>query len=40
MGSSLAEKKGFPFAFYICSLSFTFERAAYYAAKWGIAIGS
>lgn len=33
-----AKKKGFPFGFYVCSLSFTFERAAYYTAKWGIAI--
>lgn len=28
----------FPLGFYVCSLSFTFERLAYYAAKWGIAI--
>lgn len=31
-------KKGFPFGFYVCSLSFTFERLAYYAAKWGVSI--
>ena len=31
-------KKGFPFGFYVCSLSFTFERLAYYAAKWGLTI--
>lgn len=31
-------KKGFPFGFYVCCLSFTFERLAYYAAKWGLAI--
>lgn len=27
-----------PFGFYICSLSFTFERFAFYAAKWLLAI--
>ena len=31
-------KQKFPFGFYVCSLSFTFERLAYYSAKWGIAI--
>ena len=31
-------KKKWPFGFYVCSLSFTFERLAYYAAKWGVAI--
>ena len=30
--------KKFPFGYYVCCLSFTFERAAYYTAKWGIAI--
>ncbi|MFC2662489.1 MAG: MFS transporter, partial [Eubacterium sp.] len=31
------KKHSFPFGFYVCSLSFTFERLAYYAAKWGVA---
>lgn len=31
-------KKGFPFGFYVCCLSFSFERLAYYAAKWGVSI--
>lgn len=31
-------KKGFPLGFYVCALSFTFERLAYYAAKWGLSI--
>lgn len=31
-------KKKWPFGFYVCSLSFTFERLAYYAAKWCIAV--
>ena len=31
-------KKSFPFGFYVCCLSFTFERLAYYAAKWGLTI--
>ena len=31
-------KKKFPFGFYVCCLSFTFERLAYYAAKWGLSI--
>lgn len=31
-------KKKWPFGFYVCSLSFTFERLAYYAAKWALAI--
>lgn len=31
------KKKGFPFGFYVCCLSFSFERLAYYAAKWGLA---
>lgn len=34
----LQQLKKFPFGFYVCSLSFTFERLAFYAAKWGIAI--
>lgn len=31
-------KKKWPFGFYVCSFSFTLERLAYYAAKWGVAI--
>ena len=31
-------KKKFPFGFYVCCLTFSFERLAYYAAKWGLAI--
>ncbi|MDO4474379.1 MAG: peptide MFS transporter [Eubacteriales bacterium] len=31
------KKKGLPFGFYVCCLSFSFERLAYYAAKWGLA---
>ena len=31
-------KKKFSFGFYVCCLSFTFERLAYYAAKWGLSI--
>ena len=31
-------KKKFPFGFYVCCLSFTFERLACSAAKWGLSI--
>ena len=31
-------KKSFPFGFWVCCLSFSFERLAYYAFKWGLAI--
>ena len=31
-------KKKFPFGFYVCCLTFSFERLAYYAAKWGLTI--
>lgn len=31
-------KKKMPFGFYVCCLSFSFERLAYYAAKWGLSI--
>lgn len=31
-------KKSYPFGFWVCCLSFSFERLAYYSAKWGIAI--
>lgn len=29
-----ATKKTYPFGFYVCNLSFTFERLGYYAIKW------
>lgn len=32
--NTTAEKTKFPVGFYFCSLTFTFERAAYYASKW------
>ncbi len=31
-------KKKMPFGFYVCCLSFSFERLAYYAAKWGLSV--
>ena len=31
-------KQKWPFGFYVCSFSFTLERLAYYAAKWGLAV--
>ena len=31
-------KKKLPFGFYVCCLTFSFERLAYYAAKWGLSI--
>lgn len=31
-------KKTWPFGFWVCSFSFTLERCAYYAAKWGLTI--
>lgn len=31
-------KKKMPFGFYVCCLSFSFERLAYYAAKWGLTV--
>ena len=37
MGETAVSKKR-PFGFYVCSLSFTFERAAYYTAKYLVAI--
>lgn len=36
MGETQTRK--YPFGFYVCSASFTFERMAYYAAKWLIAV--
>ncbi|MEF9998603.1 MAG: peptide MFS transporter [Lachnospiraceae bacterium] len=37
MGETQVKNKR-PFGFYICSLSFTFERMAFYSAKWLIAV--
>ena len=31
-------KKKLPFGFYVCCLTYSFERLAYYAAKWGLTI--
>ena len=31
-------KKKLPFGFYVCCLTFSFKRLAYYAAKWGLSI--
>lgn len=31
-------KKKFPFGFYVCCLTYSFERLAYYAAKWGLSV--
>ena len=31
-------KKKLPFGFYVCCLTFSFERLAYYAAKWGLSV--
>lgn len=31
-------KKKYPFGFYICAMSFTFERFSYYVAKWLLAL--
>ena len=33
-----ATSRKLPFGFYVCALSFSFERLAYYAAKWGITV--
>lgn len=38
MESSVKTKKKYPLGFYVCSLSFTFERMAFYSSKWLIAI--
>lgn len=34
----MSNSKKWPFGFYVCALSFTFERLAYYAGKWGIGV--
>ena len=33
-------KKKLPFGFYVCCLTYSFERLAYYAAKWGLRFSS
>ena len=39
MGNTATKsKKGYPFGFYACALSFTFERCAFYTVKWLLAI--
>lgn len=38
MESSVKTKKKYPLGFYVCSLSFTFERMAFYSSKWLIGI--
>ncbi len=34
----MEQKKKMPFGFYICSISFSFERFAFYSAKWLITV--
>ena len=36
--TKMSNSKKWPFGFYVCSLTFTFERLAYYAGKWGIGV--
>ncbi|MEG0857322.1 MAG: peptide MFS transporter [Terrisporobacter sp.] len=38
MDNTVKTKKKYPKGFYICALSFTFERMAFYSAKWLIAL--
>lgn len=38
MESAVKSKKKYPFGFYVCALSFTFERMAFYSSKWLIAV--
>ena len=38
MENAVKTKKKYPFGFYVCALSFTLERMAYYSSKWLIAI--
>lgn len=38
MENTVRTKKKYPFGFYVCALSFTLERMAYYSSKWLIAI--
>lgn len=38
MENTVKTKKKYPFGFYVCALSFTLERMAYYSSKWLMAI--
>lgn len=38
MENTVRGKKKYPFGFYVCALSFTLERMAYYSSKWLIGI--
>ncbi|WP_434796707.1 peptide MFS transporter [Terrisporobacter vanillatitrophus] len=38
MENAVKTKKRYPFGFYVCALSFTLERMAYYSSKWLMAI--
>ena len=38
MENAVKTKKKYPFGFYVCAISFTLERMAYYSSKWLIAI--
>ena len=38
MENATKSKKKYPFGFYVCAISFTLERMAYYSSKWLIAI--
>ncbi|GAA0706701.1 peptide MFS transporter [Paraclostridium ghonii] len=38
MESAVKNKKKYPFGFYVCSLSYTLERMAFYSSKWLIGI--
>ena len=38
MENTVKTKKKYPFGFYVCALSFTIERMAFYSSKWLIAV--
>jgi len=38
MENTVKTKKKYPFGFYVCALSFTLERMAFYSSKWLIAV--
>ena len=38
MENTVKSKKKYPFGFYVCALSFTLERMAFYSSKWLIGI--
>ena len=38
MENAVKQKKKYPLGFYVCALSFTFERMAFYSAKWLIGV--